>query len=584
MAWIKKSDIRSISAIVSSRTGMTKEELINDTKEYHVNNLDKAIELFMYHFVKRSKIACFCDYDTDGITSSDIVRLLSDALNVGMKIIVPRRFSDGYGIKTRNVETLEGYDLLILCDNGIAANEAVDRAKELGMDVIILDHHEPRKNEEKKVILPKADVVVDPHITGGDFKDYCGAGLTYLFAKGILKRYNKITEEKKNAILDKMLIFAAIGTVGDVVSLTGENRRIVANGIKKMMEKKSTTGLQAVINAINKEYITSIDIGFNISPIFNASGRLHDTGSKFVSDTVGYDDKVIGSILEDINELIANNEERKELSQQGYERAEIYIQNTRQENNKFIVVIDEDTTTGIVGLISGKITEKYKRPSIVFAPTADPDIIKGSGRAPEWADLKGILDENKPLIEVHGGHPAACGITLKRANLEAFTKAVNASTPDIPEEFLSNDIYYDIDCELKDLPMLMKAITTYAPYGQGNPEIIVRLDNIDFIENYKGIKVMYMGKKEQHVKLHANNLDLIWFDGAKTYKDFGEPLKGSVLGTLSYNVYNGYYKIQLQIIDFLPSDGAKVNDVRDLLFDSSDNDLNIDINPNDKIA
>lgn len=553
MQWIKRTDTNSVLKIVTERTGMTESELLCDTKNYAVNNIVAAAELYLKHKNRGSKIVWYTDYDADGINSANIAKTLNAAISVEAEVIVPRRFSDGYGIKTRQVEALD-CNLLVLADNGIAAIEAVAKAKEKGMDVIILDHHEAFVNEKKEVELPIADVIVDPHITGGDFDDYCGAGLCYKFAVEVLKRTPELTPEQKMAVMEKVSIFAAIGTIADVVSLTGENRRIVKEGINNLLKHKSTTGLQKLLDISGmSEYTTASSMAFFLCPQFNAYGRLEDCGSKMISSLTSYDGVIDENIEEEIGIIKVKNEERKKLAGEAMDRAELYIKANKLENAPFIVFIDEAGTIGVNGLTAGRITEKYRRPSIVVSPISDT-LLKGSGRSRDWANLKEILDNNNELIAAYGGHPGACGITLLRDDVEEFIKAVCVSTPEMPEYEKTNDMFYDIDCPLNRVGELAPLIEKLEPYGQGNPELIVRIDNIPFsVNKFTRLHYKLMGSDNQHVKFTTDGCSFVWWNGAEEYKKLGRPKKASVLCTLGYNVYQGNKTIQAQIVSMIPS-------------------------------
>lgn len=553
MRWTKRTNTNSVLRIVTERTGMSQDMLLNDMSSYKINNLVKAVELYMYNIKHNRRIVWYTDYDADGIVCGNISRTLNKALKVDAKIIVPKRFSDGYGIKVRHVEDLD-CDLLVLADNGIAAIDAVAKAREKGIHVIILDHHEAFVNEQKQVVLPNADVIVDPHITGGDFTDYCGAGLCYKFAIEVLRNYPYLTMEEKNAVMQKISAFAAIGTIADVVSLTGENRRIVKIGVDNILKHNTTSGLQELLNLSGmREYTTASSMAYFLCPQFNAYGRLDDNGSKLVSAFTSYDDVINSEISSGISQIKDKNEERKELANDAFARAELYIKANHLEDAHFIVFIDEAGSIGINGLTSGKITEKYKRPSIVVSPISDT-LLKGSGRSRDWANLKAILDENNSLIEAYGGHPGACGITLSRENIEAFTEAVNKSTPEIPDYEKSDEIFYDIDCPIDRIEELDGFIARLEPYGQGNPELVVRIDNIPFeMDKFTKLHFKNMGSNGQHVKLKAKNCSFVWWNGAEEYKALGKPKKASVLCTLGYNVWNGNKTVQAQIIAMVPS-------------------------------
>ena len=572
--WLKRSAVpEHISEIVKERTGMSEQELLNDVKVYHINNMPEAITMFTNAVVKHEMMVFHTDYDGDGINCANIARNLASILGITdfVKVVVPRRFSDGYGVQVRHVEAYAewGCKLLVLADNGIAAIEPVKRAKELGMKVIILDHHEKFVNDQKEVVLPDADVLCDPHVTGADFVDYCGAGLMYIFANSIVSTCPWLSDGAKEKFHAVTSVYAAIGTVADVVSLTGENRRIVKAGIKNALAGRASTGMMELLKDANMlDRITAPQMAFFLCPMFNAYGRLDDGGSAAVSDATSYMGVHDESIENDCQTIKDKNEERKKLAEEAFARAVDYINANNLQNERFIVFVDEDGSAGINGLTAGKLTEKYRRPSIVVSPTIDDNILKGSGRSRYWANLKEILDQSNEFIEKYGGHPGACGITLTRDKIDDFIKAVNDLTPEAPAEEQSDIILYDKECRVVNLRKMFEETEKYQPFGEGNPEIVFRIDDIDIVgkKRYRAEGVDYyqfMGANKQHVKLFANGFQLIWFGGAEEYKKMGCPLKVSVLGTLNENVYvpdreaiprKEYRTLQVQVTDLKPAD------------------------------
>lgn len=574
--WLKRSAIpEHISEIVKERTGMSEQELLNDVKVYHINNMQEAIAMFTNAAIKREMIVFHTDYDGDGINCANIARNLASILGItdSVKVVVPRRFSDGYGVQVRHVEAYAewGCKVLILADNGIAAIEPVKRAKELGMKVIILDHHEKFVNDQKEVVLPDADVLCDPHVTGADFVDYCGAGLMYIFANSIVSTCPWLSDGAKEKFHAVTSVYAAIGTIADVVSLTGENRRIVKAGIKNALAGRASTGMMELLKDANMlDRITAPQMAFFLCPMFNAYGRLDDGGSAEVSDATSYMGVHDESIENNCQTIKDKNEERKKLAEEAFARAVDYINANNLQNERFIVFVDEDGSAGINGLTAGKLTEKYRRPSIVVSPTIDDNILKGSGRSRYWANLKKILDQSNEFIEKYGGHPGACGITLTRDKINDFIKAVNDLTPEAPAEEQSDIILYDKECRVVNLRKMFEETEKYQPFGEGNPEIVFRIDDIDIVgkKRYRAEGVDYyqfMGANKQHVKLFANGFQLIWFGGAEEYKKMGCPLKVSVLGTLNENVYvpdreaiprKEYRTLQVQVTDLKPADAG----------------------------
>lgn len=574
--WLKRSAIpEHISEIVKERTGMSEQELLNDVKVYHINNMQEAIAMFTNAAIKREMIVFHTDYDGDGINCANIARNLASILGItdSVKVVVPRRFSDGYGVQVQHVEAYAewGCKVLILADNGIAAIEPVKRAKELGMKVIILDHHEKFVNDQKEVVLPDADVLCDPHVTGADFVDYCGAGLMYIFANSIVSTCPWLSDGAKEKFHAVTSVYAAIGTIADVVSLTGENRRIVKAGIKNALAGRASTGMMELLKDANMlDRITAPQMAFFLCPMFNAYGRLDDGGSAEVSDATSYMGVHDESIENNCQTIKDKNEERKKLAEEAFARAVDYINANNLQNERFIVFVDEDGSAGINGLTAGKLTEKYRRPSIVVSPTIDDNILKGSGRSRYWANLKKILDQSNEFIEKYGGYPGACGITLTRDKINDFIKAVNDLTPEAPAEEQSDIILYDKECRVVNLRKMFEETEKYQPFGEGNPEIVFRIDDIDIVgkKRYRAEGVDYyqfMGANKQHVKLFANGFQLIWFGGAEEYKKMGCPLKVSVLGTLNENVYvpdreaiprKEYRTLQVQVTDLKPADAG----------------------------
>ena len=328
--WVKRNVPDNIADIVKERTGMSEMDLLADVHAYHINNMQEAMAMFTNAVIKREMMIFHTDYDGDGINCANIARNLADVLGVTdvVKVVVPRRFSDGYGVQVRHVEAYAkwGCKLLILADNGIAAIEPVKRAKELGMKVIILDHHEKFVNDQKEVVLPDADVLCDPHVTGADFVDYCGAGLMYVFANSIVSTCPWLSDKDKEKFHAVTSVYAAIGTIADVVSLTGENRRIVQSGISNALAGKASTGMMELLKDANMlDRITAPQMAFFLCPMFNAYGRLDDSGSAAVSDATSYMGVHDETIENDCQIIKDKNEERKKLAEEAFARAVDYI-------------------------------------------------------------------------------------------------------------------------------------------------------------------------------------------------------------------------------------------------------------------
>lgn len=544
----------SIAEIVSARTGMPQDVLLNDTQVYYINNMSAAADLFWKHYTKGSKIRFFTDYDADGICSASIAEMLARALNAkDVTITVPRRFTDGYGIKASNVSNMKS-GLLVTIDNGIKAIDAIQAAKDNGVDVIILDHHQPEKNKKEEIMLPPADVIVDPHVTGGDYEHYCGAGLAYLFGKMILQtKPHGIDKRIVNYVITCMLSFAAIATVADAVPLTWDNRKIVQDGIACMQKGFCTTGTKLLLEAFNLyNYISAIDLGFKIGPAVNAYGRLEDKGARKTKEILSYSGRINGDAKKNAGILKYQNDERKQVSRLSYERALDIVKSTGQEDNSFIVVYDSQCKSGIAGIVAGRLTETYNVPSIVLVDTDDRTLIKGSGRSPEGINLEQILKQSEQYIFKYGGHPGACGLTIYKETLQDFTSHLNKITPKLPS---CDDgiLYYDLVINQEDAELTLDELDKWGPFGQSNPEIIFLVEDIEIIPGENGY-TSYMGDIAQHVKLKSKHMEITWFDGASEYRKLGEPHKFTAIGNLSRHVWNGNSIPQFQVIAMNPSE------------------------------
>ena len=265
----KDPTLHTIEEVVMKNTGLSKEELLNDEKEYQIRDVEKVIEVLNRAAKEKIFVTVIGDYDTDGVTSSSEWELMLKAKNIPHRIRLPKRHLEGYGLNEKIIDEIET-GIVLTVDNGIAAIPAIKKAKDKGLYVIVVDHHQPVLNQEtKEVILPEADIIIDPHAIKGqaDFDYYCGAGLTYKVAEAWFG--------KDHYIMKKLSSLAAIGTVGDVVELKGDNRKIVRSGLKNMLTKEGRTiGLLKLMQTFNlSERVTAEDIGFSISPAINACGN-----------------------------------------------------------------------------------------------------------------------------------------------------------------------------------------------------------------------------------------------------------------------------------------------------------------------
>lgn len=560
MKWLRKGAYNTVKELVQANTGMSANDLAYDARRYHYPGIKEAAELFMDHIKHGSKILVWCDYDTDGVDCKFIMSYtLARPMKIrNIEILCPGRYSDGYGIKPSIVEQFAGTDLLVLCDNGIAAIEAVDLAREMGMDVIILDHHDPRVIEGQ-VVMPNANVIVDPHLTGGyimdgagnqigEFRDLCGAGITWYFTHEVRSMCDWMSDKQKWYLDQIAYIGATFGTVGDVVDLKDDNRRIVKQGLTNLNKGMGTSGIRQLMYKLYLNNVSSMDIGFLISPIINASGRLEDTGANRIAAllcTDANDEGAKKALYAEVDRAIDVNKKRKAMTKESVERVvENYEANGG--NDPFIVCYDEYTVSGIVGLVASELVNRYHRPALVFAPSGKDDgVIKGSGRSVEGVGIKGLLDQVQQYLTTYGGHPMACGASLLIDNLDAFGDAVNAITPVLDT---SDAIMYDLECAYTEAATKLAEQEQFEPYGAGNPQPVYRINGVELCEPG------YMGGDSQHLKFQTKDADILWFDGRKAYEDLGSPKMVDMLVTMSYHEFKDQVTVQMQVIDMKPAD------------------------------
>lgn len=560
MKWLRKGAYNTVKELVQANTGMSANDLAYDARSYYYPGIKEAAELFMDHIKHGSKILVWCDYDTDGVDCKFIMSYtIARPMKIrNIEILCPGRYSDGYGIKPSIVEQFAGTDLLVLCDNGIAAIEAVDLAREMGMDVIILDHHDPRVIEGQ-VVMPNANVIVDPHLTGGyimdgagnqigEFRDLCGAGITWYFTHEVRSMCDWMSDKQKWYLDQIAYIGATFGTVGDVVDLKDDNRRIVKQGLTNLNKGMGTSGIRQLMYKLYLNNVSSMDIGFLISPIINASGRLEDTGANRIAAllcTDANDEDAKKALYAEVDRAIEVNKKRKAMTKESVERVvENYEANGG--NDPFIVCYDEYTVSGIVGLVASELVNRYHRPALVFAPSGKDDgVIKGSGRSIEGIGIKGLLDQVQQYLTTYGGHPMACGASLLIDNLDAFGDAVNAITPVLDT---SDAIMYDLECTYTEAATKLAEQEQFEPYGAGNPQPVYRINGVELCEPG------YMGGDSQHVKFQTKDADILWFDGRKAYENLGSPKMVDMLVTMSYHEFKDQVTVQMQVIDMKPAD------------------------------
>ena len=530
-----------------------------------MKDMEKAFIKIIESISKNELICIYGDYDVDGVTSTVI--LYKALKNIGANVIyyIPDREEEGYGLNIEAINEVKnkGVDIIFTCDNGIASIEEVAYIKQNGMDIIILDHHEPRFIEESHTrieILPMADAIINPKQNECcyKFKALSAGGICFKFVKGLYE-YMEIDEN-----LDEYLVFASISTVCDIVDLLDENRIIVKQGLNILNEnKKINKGLFEIlkVNNIDEKLIDENDYGFIIGPCINASGRL-ESALKAVELFTTDNDKNINNLALDLLNL---NIQRKNLTQKAVETILCTVENSNIKEDKVIVVYNDEIHESIAGIVAGRIKEIYYKPTFVI--TKSKNGAKGSGRSIQSYNMFEELLKCSHLFQKFGGHKMAAGLSLLEENIDIFRKTINQNctlTIDDLEENIVIDKalrFYDITLHLAEELYKMK------PIGKENKGAIfatknVNIKNIRFVgkenniiqfilnDGTNDIKAIAFNGYDKFCEILKNNLTNDDFQkvmvGIKKYVD----LKLDVVYSIEVNIFNEFKNVQLILKDF----------------------------------
>lgn len=532
----------------------------------YMMDMDKGTDIILDAIDDGKKIVIYGDYDCDGVTSTTIMYkgLLKCGADVSYHI--PDRIEEGYGMNSETIERLhrEGCQVILTCDNGISCVEQVELAKGLGMSIVVTDHHEvPFTLDEggnKTEVLPKADAVINPkrRDCAYPFKSLCGAGIAFKF---IHTMYVKLGIDSKE--LYELIELAAIGTVCDVVDLVDENRVIVSMGLK-MINNTRNTGLKALIREIGYEgkRIRSGNIGFQIGPCINATGRL-DNASLSVELLMCEDYRRAEELARELRRL---NQERQGMTDEALEELIEQIEGTELRNDRVLVIYKEDLHESLAGILAGRIRERYNKP--VYVITNAKDKAKGSGRSIEEYNMFEEISKCKDILIGAGGHPMAAGFSLEEEMIPLFRERLNEQCT-LTQEDLACKISVDDRLELPDITFdLIGDLEKLEPFGKGNsePKFMVQGVRIE--------RIFLMGQKQEHIRLTCrdtmNNLTIqgVKFHEGDLFKGlisglYGEDraqmildnpgmvnLKMDLLFKPAVNEWNNTKTIQMQIVDY----------------------------------
>ena len=567
------------------------------------SNMDEIVGIIIKHLKEKNKICVFGDYDVDGATSTAILYEVLTLFKGNIEYYIPDRVSEGYGLNKEAIKEIKdkGAKLIITVDNGIRNKEEVVYAKELGLEIIVTDHHEPPASakpacrqgratagkpssvsvdtkatagkpssvsaDTKATAGKPSSVSVDTKATAGKpeiheglpdclivnpmvedetypFKRLAGVGVTYKLACALIEK-SKLEDNDKKILEYKLFDLIAIGTVADMMPLVGENRVLVKKGLGAL-NKTSRPGLKKLIEiaGINKDKkIDAWNIGFQIGPRLNAAGRM-DTAHDAFHLLITRDSKEATRLAQELNQ---KNIERQRQTEEMMQEIEAQI----DKDGEILIGISTDKNPwneGIVGLASGRITEKYYRPSLII--TKNGNDYKGSGRSIEELNIIEVIEEVSDLLEKYGGHVGACGFSLKKENLDNFLDKIKKIVKEkLAGKDLKPKIIIEKELNLEDVnEKTIEQINSFSPFGQDNerPKFMSK--------NCQVLSIMNMGAESQHIKLRINSGDsntfsAVGFSQAKKWENLKIGDTIDIVYYLELNEFNGRSEVQMKIVD-----------------------------------
>ena len=509
-----------------------------------LKDMEKAVAILQEKIENRNRIRIIGDYDIDGVMSTYILLESLRGLGCDVDMMIPNRITDGYGINEHLIEQAwqEGRDTIITCDNGIAAVTQIRKAKDLGMTVIVTDHHEvPFEDLEggRKEILPPADAIVNPKqkACSYPFAGLCGAVVAMKVMEAL---YEKMAPEVD--LVDKMLPFAGIATIGDVMDLQDENRILVKEGLQRL-HHTTNLGLQELIrvNNLEPENISPYHIGFILGPCLNASGRL-DTAKRALQLLLADSREEAAVLAGDLKNL---NESRKEMTAQGLEKAIEQVESTSMLEDTVLVVFLPECHESLAGIIAGRLRERYHKPSFVL--TRGEEGVKGSGRSIESYSMYEKLCECKEYLTKFGGHPMAAGLSLEEENVECFRRKLNEQSG-LTEEDLVEKVTIDVPMPIHYIRKdLVQELSLLEPFGKGNEKPLFAQKNLWISQ------MRVFGKNRNVVKMRLTDengypMDGVYFGNGDEFAEEGrEKRKISIVYYPDINMYQGRESLQVII-------------------------------------
>ena len=542
----KEYNIDDLLAIVLVNRGIKKEEIrkfLEPTRNdfynpYEMPDMEKAVERILKSIENKEKIIIYGDYDVDGITSITVLESFLKERGLEVYHYIPNRLNEGYGLNKNAIEKIakENYDLMITVDCGITGIEEIKYAKELGIETIVTDHHEPGET------IPEAIGVIDCKRKDNKypFRELAGVGVVFKLCQAIGM---KLGLEQKEYL--KYLDIVAIGTISDIVPLVDENRVITKLGMK-LVQCTRNSGLKALINLSGYNKIDSNTISFGVAPRINACGRMgvaDEALELLLSEN-------IEDAIEKSKNIMKYNNKRQEYEKKIFLQAVEQIKEQHLENSNSIVLGGDGWHHGVIGIVASKITELYYKPCILICFEDGNDIGKGSGRSIKGFDLYKSLTKCKDIIAGFGGHSMAIGISVEKEKFKELQNVFEeiARKAAISElcPIIKIDAILNIDDVTKEM---VQSLIQLEPLGEANQMPIFSFKNLKI----NSIRALTDGK---HLKLSLKSdkntlIDAIGFNLGELSKQYVIGDKVDVIGNLEFNSFNGVEKLQINLKDMM---------------------------------
>ena len=517
-----------------------------------MKDMARAVERITRAIQKSEMIVVFGDYDVDGISSTALMADFLEEVGSNFLCVLPDRLKDGYGLKPGTVERAMamGADLIITVDNGISAFDGLEFAKKNSVDVVVIDHHKQLE------FLPDAEAVVNPNRLDCSypFKGLAGVGVAFKVVQVLSEKF--ISLEKRRGYLNNLLDLVALGTISDVATVLGENRVLIKRGLQ-ILNNTNRLGLDKLkmVAGVSNKDITTTDVGYQISPRLNVAGRIGSPDTALALLCANTEGKAL-ALAKELNDL---NIRRQDLQRKAMEEADELVNSDMLEEDRLLVLLG-DWSQGIIGIIAGKLRDKYMRPVVVCTRDSNKGYCVGSARSFDWYDVSGAIGRCKDYLRDFGGHIQAAGFTLRRECFEDFRRElINHARQNITIEQMRGEL--NVDLELTSNNLNWRSIQVLAdlePFGKDNETPIYAMFGCRVVSR------KLIGRDHNHLKMEleivGKRFVALWWNRGEIYDEVQNGQYVSVAFGLEEDSYRGRQAVQLVLKDMFLENEEDQND------------------------